>query len=119
RRWGDGGEMALRAAALDGDRPGSRRAAALDVFGDRELCEQPQILERPQEAGSGAPRPRPRRDVLTVEDDPAGARAQHAGDTVHERRLPRAVRTDQPEKLAVRDLEVDGFDRYDATASLG
>ncbi len=57
-------------------------------------------------------------DLLTVEHDGSLLRAQHAEQAVEERRLPRAVRTDEPDHLAVRDIEVDAAERGDAREAL-
>ena len=51
--------------------------------------------------------------VAAVGDAPARHRLE-AGDALHERRLAGAVRTDQPDDLALVDLEVDVVERREA-----
>src|SRR5690606_29103174 len=46
-----------------------------------------------------------------TEQDVAVVRRAHPGEHAHERRLPRAVRTDDAEHLARRDARVDGAER--------
>ncbi len=53
-------------------------------------------------------------DVAAVELDGAGARRVEAAEAVEQRRLAGAVRTDQPEDLALADLEADAVERHDA-----
>ncbi len=77
----------------------------LDVLARREAGEEPPLLVRPRQPG---PRPavgRPRRDRLTRELDLALGRGVEARDDVDERRLPGAVRADQPDDLVAMQLE--------------
>ena len=58
-------------------------------------------------ARAAAPVRRPARDVAARELDRAGVRPVEAAEHVHERRLAGAVRADQPDDLAARELERD------------
>src|SRR5262249_46648016 len=49
-------------------------------------------------------------DVLAVEDEGAAVGREEAADQVHQRRLPRAVRSDEPEELALADRQRDVVD---------
>ena len=72
------------------------------------------ILERTTQAEQG-PFVRERfGDVRAAEDHPTVRRDHEPGDEVEDRRLPGAVRTDQPEDLALVHREADAVDRLDA-----
>src|SRR5919109_278332 len=70
-------------------------------------------------SGSWAVRRRPLRDVETHEVDAPAVGRREPGDEIEDRRLPGAVGPDQPEDLAVVELDVDVIDRDDAAVALG
>ena len=59
------------------------------------------------------------RDVLALEQDVPARRGQDAGEEVEERRLARAVGTDDRAQLALAHLEVDAVDGGEAPERLG
>ena len=97
-----------------------------DVVEGRHRPEQADVLERPADAERrhlvrltradlAALR---RHDVVAVERDLAARRHVGAGDHVEERRLAGAVRPDQRDDAATRDVEVDRVDRDQAAEPL-
>ena len=54
-------------------------------------------------------------DILAIEDDAAGGRAQHTGQAIEERALAGAIRADDGADLAALDLEVDVVERGQTT----
>jgi hypothetical protein len=64
------------------------------VLDNGHLAEEPDVLKRPRHAAGGHAIGPPARDVVALEHEAPGARRQHAGDQVEERRLPGAVRPD-------------------------
>ena len=95
-----------------------QRAAAVvavrarpEVVDDRQVREQPHVLQRPPDAearrGPRASGPAGRRRGSVIAPVVHGA---EAGDAVHERRLAGAVRADEADDLALADLEVDVVD---------
>src|SRR5439155_933801 len=73
------------------------------------------VLERPAEADGGSPVWAPGGDVDSLEQDPPAVERQQPRDQVEDRRLPCAVRPDQPEDLVGRQAEGHVVDRGDAT----
>ena len=87
------------------------------VLAHRHLLEQLDGLPRPHDAGAGPPLDRPRSMVVSPKRDRSARRRGEAGDDVEDRRLARAVRTDEPDDLAGFDREAHAVDRDD-TAEL-
>src|SRR5205807_3647966 len=107
--------MVTRAAArhlLRGER------ADLDVLQRGQPGEQPDVLEGADHACARDTMARAAAERPTVQQDPAGARRVDAGDAVQQRRLPRPVRADQADDLALRELERDAPERVDAAEAL-
>src|ERR1043165_7008316 len=69
------------------------------------------MLERPPETGGDALVGQQRQDVLSLQDDPAFVRLLEPADRVKERRLPRAVRPEQPDDLTRRDADANVVER--------
>ena len=94
--------------------------APADPVGDDEVVahgrvgEQLDPLERPADAEPGAFVDAEPGDVGAVELDDATVGPQDAEDAVEERRLAGAVRADQPDALALLDVDVDVIERDDA-----
>jgi hypothetical protein len=78
-------------------------AAEPDVLADGEVGEQAAPLQHVADAAAHDAMRRLARDLPPLERDAAGARPQQAGDAVHQRRLPAAVRAEQRDDLARRD----------------
>src|SRR5213594_274503 len=88
------------------------------VFQRRELRKDARHLER---AAHALHRDLPRLqsiDALALEEDPAGVTALDAGDAVEQRRLPRAVRTDEAVDPSRLEPQGDAVDRDDAAKAL-
>src|SRR5450759_1414172 len=98
----------LRRAAARAARAEHR--ARRDVLAHGELPERLDDLERTGHAEASDAVARRLRDVLPVEDDRSRPRLVQAGPAAHERRLPRSVRADDTEDLALPDREVDAVD---------
>ena len=97
-----GGAQAAEAAEV-------RLAAELDERGDRDAGHRLRALGQQREA-LGDRAGRERGDVLAVEHDRAGGRAQDAAERAQQRALARAVGSDQRGDPAGRELDVDGLD---------
>ncbi len=97
----------------DPHRPAERRLRReAHVLERRQEGEHVRDLERPPDPRPRPPERRLTRDVLAVELDPPGRRAEQARDEVEECRLSRPVRPDHRQQLAVLHLEADiGDDR--------
>ena len=106
-------QLAGQARAPRASRP--RRSAAASTFSNTLRPENRRtswkVRTRPARAISADVQ---RRDLLAAEHDGAGRRPLEAGEHVDERRLAGAVRADQPEDLALPQLEVDAVERLDA-----
>ena len=85
----------------------------LEVLGHVEVVEELDGLPRPAEAEPGPLVGREAGDVPVGEPDAADGRGE-AGERVDERRLARAVRSDQPHQLAGLDREVHVVERSQA-----
>ena len=92
--------------ALPGPDAGHRET---DRLAHGQVLEQLRALERPTEAEPAAPRGREAMHVVTEDLDRTPA-ADESADRVHQRRLARAVRADEPDDLARRNVEVDVVD---------
>ena len=79
----------------------------LDVLPHRQPAEGVAVLERPRETVAAAPVRRPARDVAVLEQHAPLRRPVEAAENVDERGLPGAVRADQPDDLALPQLERD------------
>ena len=89
------------------------------VFQERELAKRPWDLEG---AGNASPTDRVRGktcDVLALEADRSGRRAQVAGNQIERRALARAVRADQAQNFTLADFEGDLVDRQETAEALG
>jgi hypothetical protein len=119
RRRRRGGVAVEAEACEERVRPLRRLAAAgpdpergdLDVLAHAEAAERVAVLERAREAAPPAAVRRPGGHVLAVELDRPGVGAVEAAEHVDERRLAGAVRADQPDDLAARELEGDAAER--------
>ena len=102
----------------------SRPSPRADALGDQQVLAHGRVgeqLDALEGAADAAPRPRVHRqaaDVLAVELDRAAVGAQHAEHAVEERGLAGAVRADEPDPLALVDLEVDVVEGDDAGEAL-
>src|SRR3569833_3250491 len=85
-----------------------------DVLQRRHVVELPDVLERPCDTELGHLEALVAVDTGTVEDHLALGRPVHPGDDIEDGRLPRAVRTDQSEDLALVDPQLETVDRDDA-----
>ncbi len=102
-----------------GLRTAAEQGTGGNVLHHRHLRERLHDLER---AGEPAPRRLERvlaRHVLAGEADRAGGGLVDAGDEVDERRLPRPVRADEADDLALLQRERDVVGRLDAAERLG
>ena len=90
-----------------------RRRAPTSTFSSTvRPREEPHALERAREAARGRAGAALQPVTSTPSSiDRAGGRLLEAGERVDERRLAGAVRADQAEDLALRELEVDAVDR--------
>src|SRR5215475_9731595 len=79
----------------------------IEIFQDRETAEQLVDLKRARNSATTALGLRQRGDVGAVEQDPAGGWLEDAGDKVDERRLARAVGTNQRVSSAAIERQVD------------
>ena len=96
----------LRAMRCQGLTPGT---ASTDRLAHGQVLEQLRALERPTETEARAPRGREAMHVVTEDLDRTPA-ADESADRVHQRRLARAVRADEPDDLTRRNVEVDVVD---------
>src|SRR5262249_37924526 len=88
-------------------------------FGDRHAAERPRDLEAARNAAARAHMGLQRRDVLVAEHDGAGLGAERAGNTVDQRGLAGAVRADEAEALARRNLDTDIVKRGETAKAVG
>ena len=88
------------------------------VFRDRQRRERARQLEAPRHAAMGALVRRKPIHRMAVELHRAGLVLQCAAHAVDQRRLARAVRADQADALALRDLEIDAVERDEAAEAL-
>src|SRR5439155_19832335 len=89
------------------------------VVADAHAAEELDALERPPEAQPGPPVDREAGDVALVEHDPARVGSEDAEEAVEERRLARAVRADEADRLTRRHVEGDAVEGGDAREALG
>ncbi len=89
-------------------------AAEQEVLQDRGVLEELDVLEGARDAAPGDLVRRHARDVLVAEDEPARARIVDPRDEVEDGRLAGAVRTDDREDLALRDVEAHAVDGANA-----
>ena len=116
------GERQNVAAELNGFRLGYPRAEQRrdgQIFEYRQVGKGQRNLERASEAGTAARLRLHPRDVVTLQNDAAPVGPQHAGDQVEQRRFARAVRSDDAERLATRQGEVDVVGDDDRTERFG
>ena len=90
-----------------------------EVFGDRHAFERPRNLETARNATARAQVRCQLRDILVTEHHGAGLGTERAGNTVDQRRLSRAVRTDQAEALSRTNVDTDIVERGEATETFG
>src|SRR5688572_15950570 len=88
------------------------------VLEHRHGAERTRDLEAARDAEPGSFEGRQFRDLGVVEQYGTGFIAQRPRDAVDERRLPRAVRPDEPEALALGNLEADTVQRGEAAEVL-
>src|SRR5205823_10374369 len=89
------------------------------ILEHRELSEQSNVLEGAPDPARGDSSGLERHEIRVAETDDARVRFVDAGDEVEDRGLPGAVRPDQSEDGARRDLERDVADGLQATEALG
>ena len=89
-----------------------------DVLRDGHGPERPDDLVRPHDAALDDGGIREAIDALAAKADLARRRRQRADEAGEERRLPRAVRADDPEDVALGDVEVDGGERQQSAEAL-
>src|SRR6266702_5626739 len=89
-----------------------------DVLEDAEAVKRPRDLEGAADTADDDPVRREACDLRAVEPDRAGRWHQRARQHVEDRALARAVRADQAEDLALRDLERHVVDRGEAAKAL-
>ena len=93
-------------------RPRARQHRAHgEVFGDRERRKDLAALRDLADAEVADAVARPARDVAAAKHDAPARRAVHARDGADERGLAGAVRADDGDDLAFRDLERDAIER--------
>ena len=110
----------LASMATDADDGAHDARAMVGVDADHHvlegghLAEQTDVLERPRDARARviALRLNPARSLALERDHPARERV-HAGDGVEDGRLARAVRADEPEDLALVDVQGHVAERGD------
>ena len=78
-----------------------------NVVANRQFAEDARFLGQVADTGSSSLVHRPVGCVFLVEEDVTLGGAHEAGDHVEGRRLARAVRAQEADDLALRDLEVD------------
>jgi hypothetical protein len=88
-----------------------------EVRPDRGATDQSDVLEGPGHAGRRPPVGGKVRDVDAPEPHPPGFGPAEPADDVEQRRLARAVRTDDPDDLQFADLDGDVVQRPDAAES--
>ena len=111
-------KLGRAATRLPGSGPDSDRSD-LDVLAYREVAERAAVLKRARDSGASAAIGPPPRHVPPFELDGALIREVEARNEVDERRLPRAVRADQPDDLVPVQRERDPLDRVDAVERAG
>ncbi len=89
----------------------------LDVLPNRERAEEPQILERPDQALAGQPVGRNTGEVLPVDFELSGRRSDDTGQDVDEGRLARTIRSDDADHLAALGLDPCIVQRTESTES--
>ncbi len=94
--------------------PPARVRADEHVLEHGHRPEELDVLEGPRDPLAHDPVRRLAQERLAVELDLAGVGPVEARDDVERRRLPGAVRTDQPRDLAALDVERDTVERDDA-----
>ena len=88
--------------------------ADANVVEHREIGKQRDVLEGAADADLGDPVRRARQDARAFHQDIAGARLIESGETVEQRRLAGAVRSDQAEDCALVHVEGHAIQRDDA-----
>ena len=106
RQPGEGEDLMSLAARLGRIRRSHQRADD-DIVDDIHRIKALHDLERSGDAAQAAVRRRKPGDVLAVEMDRPVGWWQRAGDEIEQRRFARAVRADETDDLATRDLERD------------
>ena len=108
------GHQCARLARLLGEvEPGLRAqlAAHEDVVANAEIRSQAQFLVDDRDAAVARVRGGGKGNEIAVENDLAGCRSHHAGQYLHQRRLARAILSEQGRDLAAMNVEVDAFER--------
>ena len=93
--------------------PRRARSATKQVVAHGHAAEELDALERPSEAEPGSPVDRGAGDVAAVEHDGPAVGPEHAEQAVEEGGLARAVRADEPDRLARLDGDRDVVERGD------
>ena len=81
-----------------------------DVVAQRQLAERTRDLKGPGEPQAAYPVRREAGNFTPFKLDRSGGRRKGAGDQVEGRRLPRPVRANQPQDLALLNREIDLID---------
>ena len=88
--------------------------ADANVVEHRKIGKQRDVLEGAADADFGDPVRRARQDARAFHQDIAGARLIESGETVEQRRLAGAVRSDQAEDCALVHVKGHAIQRDDA-----
>ncbi len=107
--------LRLFAAATLRERTKPRVRADEHVLEDGHVLEQHDVLKRARDPESRHPIGRCSSQVFPLEHNAAAVRAVEAGDEIEERRLPGAVRPDQPDDLSLLQVERNIRESHDPT----
>ena len=88
----------------------------VEVLGAREVRVEAGLLDDRPDAGEGGGAAA--REVVAEQADVPGRRLREAEEHADERRLARAVRPEEPERVPARDLEVDRLEGRPLTEAL-
>ncbi len=116
---GDGAGALVDAGRGGKAQQGVGEKRELDVLEHGLAVQRTRMLEDDADPGPGDAMGRPSGDVDAVELHRAGIRPLDAHDELHHRRFAGAVRADEAEDLAARDVEGDVLDGDEAAEALG
>src|SRR5262249_60599488 len=93
-------------------------AAAMDgrdqkIFEHRQVLERMRYLERSPDAGDAAGARRRVRNIIAVEVNRTSIGPEQSGNEIEQARFSGAVRSDDAERFAARDLERHAVDRFE------
>ncbi len=90
-----------------------------DIVEDAEIGEDAAMLERARHAEGGQPVGRQPGDVAPLEADGARIGFVQAGHEIEQRRLSRAIGTDDADQLGVAHVQIDAIDGRQSPESTG